>query len=76
MKPVFKAYKLVQFSVHIAGLFGELGPANVSPHLLPLHVLICKSNLFVSNPKNILNKQMQQLKEASWKVFNLLNLSK
>ena len=36
-----KTYKLVQFSVQIAGLFGELGPTNVSPHVLPLHVFIC-----------------------------------
>lgn len=39
-KCLTKTYKLVQFSVHIAGLFGELGPGNVSPHRLPLHVLI------------------------------------
>lgn len=37
-----KTYRLVQFSVHIDGLFGELGPANVSPHRIPLHALICK----------------------------------
>lgn len=41
-------YKLVQSSVQIAGLFGELGPANVSPHRIPLHELICnlKSVIF------------------------------
>lgn len=36
-----KAYKDVQFSVHIDGFFTELGPANVSPHLIPLQVFIC-----------------------------------
>lgn len=34
-------YKDVQFSVHKAGLLGEFGPVKVSPHLMPLHVLIC-----------------------------------
>lgn len=34
-------YKDVQFSVHMAGLLGEFGPVKVSPHLMPLHVLIC-----------------------------------
>ena len=38
---LMKTYLDVQFSVQIAGLFGELGPANVSPHSLPLHELIC-----------------------------------
>jgi len=34
-------YKEVQFSVHNAGLLGEFGPVKVSPHFIPLHVLIC-----------------------------------
>lgn len=38
---LLRIYKEVQFSVHNAGLFGELGPAKVSPQLIPLHVLIC-----------------------------------
>ena len=35
-----RTYKLVQFSVHIAGFVGEFGPENVSPHRIPLQVLI------------------------------------
>ena len=38
---IVKAYKEVQFSVHIDGLFGEFGPVKVSPHFIPLHVFIC-----------------------------------
>jgi hypothetical protein len=44
-----KTYKLVQSSVHIDGLFGEFGPANVSPHRIPLHELICKLHDLVFN---------------------------
>jgi len=35
------AYIEVQFSVHNAGLLGEFGPGKVSPHFIPLQVLIC-----------------------------------
>jgi hypothetical protein len=40
---IFKVYThwAVQFSVHRDGLLGLLGPVNVSPQCLPLHVLIC-----------------------------------
>lgn len=41
-KHAVKPYNDVQFSVHSEGLFGELGPSKVSPHLIPLHVLICE----------------------------------
>lgn len=41
-KHLINTYTDVQFSVHIAGLFGLFGPANVSPHFIPLHALICK----------------------------------
>lgn len=46
-------YKDVQSSVHIFGLLGEFGPGNVSPHLIPLHVLIYKF-------KNINNRKEKQ----------------
>lgn len=37
-----KTYNDVQFSVQSDGFVGELGPPKVSPHLIPLHVFICK----------------------------------
>jgi len=33
-------------------LFGELGPRKVSPHVNPLHVLICMFNFLNENTKH------------------------
>lgn len=52
-----KTYKLVQFSVHIAGLFGEFGPLNVSPHRLPLHEFIWHQAKFRKFCPNINSKK-------------------
>lgn len=58
-------YKLVQSSVQIAGLLGELGPLKVSPHLIPLQVLICAKTL-------LHYKEFHFISHLSFKIHNLV----
>lgn len=58
-------YKDVQFSVHMAGLLGEFGPVKVSPHLMPLHVLICIDRKTQEKKKRATNKLLRTLPRES-----------
>ena len=62
---MIRSYLDVQFSVHNDGLFGEFGPAKVSPHLNPLHALICMFNLSNENTnqkrkRSIMNRRNKE----------------
>lgn len=65
-----RTYKLVQSSVQIDGLLGELGPLNVSPHLIPLHAFICEFLQYIiyHKKKEVKRKADVGLEESAFDI--------
>lgn len=74
-----KTYKLVQFSVQIDGLYGLLGPLNVSPHLIPLQALIYNFQSLIHLNENFSQvsgcRKERRVEETHQRVWGIILLA-